>query len=295
MANRINELQNETVALRLLAAQRRRYGWAKTLLTVQVAVVVAGPGVLLILEHAAPSFGAWAAFLGLLFSVLDVAVFEPAKTYLQRKAAALQEVFDCRVLDLEWSELKGVNPDLEDADAPASGTRGLRDWYPAGLASLPLHVARIICQRSNRWWDARLRRVFRVGLLCSVVLISVSLTFVALARQLTVGDFVVTLLAPILPLVLWSVRQARRQGEAARRLDRLKSFGDHLWADVLSRSIHSEQATTAARQLQDEIFEHRRRSPLVFDWVYRCLLKDFQGRLAFSAAEFVSEAKAAGL
>jgi hypothetical protein len=31
----------------------------------------------------------------------------------------------------------------------------LKDWYPVSVGQLPIHEARLICQRSNIWWDAK--------------------------------------------------------------------------------------------------------------------------------------------
>jgi hypothetical protein len=297
MANAIAQLQNEPVALRLLAGQRRLYAWAKRVLAIQVIVVVAGPGILLLLENTVPAFKVWGALLGLLFSIVDIALFEPVKTSLQRKAAAVQELFDCRVLDLDWPALKGSPPDLEDAPPPSSSpdVAGLRDWYPPGLDSLPIYVARVICQRSNRWWDAKLRRFYRVGLLALVLVASAAVTALGLLRHLSLADFVLSFMAPILPLLLWGIRQAQRQGEAANRLDHLKTFGDRLWNEICARALAAGQASANSRLFQDEIFEHRQRSPLVFDWFYRLFKADFQERLEFNAREMIKEARSAGL
>src|SRR6266403_3810210 len=106
MANGITQRQNEEQALRLLAAQRRVYGWAKVAQAVQFALVVMVPSVLLVVEHCVGSFKIWAAFTGLLISVADVGILETIKASLRRKAAAVQELFDCEVLELEWPTRK---------------------------------------------------------------------------------------------------------------------------------------------------------------------------------------------
>src|SRR5213079_2941142 len=96
-------------------------------------------------------------------AVLDVALLDRWKRSFQQRAAAIQELFDCRVLDLEWPTLKTPKPDAEDVKGLATGrdVSKLRGWYPASVAPLSMHAARVVCQRSNCRWDSKLRRYFR--------------------------------------------------------------------------------------------------------------------------------------
>lgn len=114
MANNIPQRQNEGQSLQLLAAQRRLYSWAKIALAIQVILVVVIPGTLLVVEHFEETFKLWAALAGLVISILDVLILDPAKAALRHKAAATQELFDCHVLELDWPNLKGEKPDRED-------------------------------------------------------------------------------------------------------------------------------------------------------------------------------------
>ncbi len=74
MANDISQRQNEEQSLRLLAAQRCMYGWAKTAQAVQFVLVVLVPAALFIVEHFVASFKIWAAFTGLVISIADVGI-----------------------------------------------------------------------------------------------------------------------------------------------------------------------------------------------------------------------------
>ena len=48
--------------------------------------------------------------------------------------------------------------------------------------------------------------------------------FIALFENITVLDFILSLFAPILPVALWSIREARRHAEATERANRLVEF-----------------------------------------------------------------------
>jgi hypothetical protein len=82
--------------------------------------------------------------------------------------------------------------------------------------------------------------------------------------------------------------------EAATRLDRLKDHSERLWNDALSGSA-SEAIAARTRSLQDEIFENRRRSPLVFDRIFKHLRSSYEKQMNFGAEELVAEAKKNGV
>jgi transposase len=79
------------------------------------------------------------------------------------------------------ARLGGESPDEEEVIeystkylAVDSQYSQLRDWYRVEVGTVPLHLARIICQRSNIRWDVKLRR--RYG---AVVLAFVSIAMTA--------------------------------------------------------------------------------------------------------------------
>src|SRR5712691_6890091 len=74
---------------------------------------------------------------------------------------------------------------------------------------------------------------------------------------------------------LLGVRQFSDHREAATRLDKLKEHSERLWNDALSGKLEPE-ITAPARLLQDEILENRRKSPLVFDGIYKRLQRDYR-------------------
>ena len=297
MANNIPQQQNEEQALRLLAAQRRLYDWAKIALAIQIMLVVIVPGVLVVLEQFAASLKVWAALAGLTISILDAVLLDPVKAGFRHKAAATQELFDCQVLDLGWSSLKGRKPDREDLHGAATGEKAdnLKDWYPPSVGQLPLYVARIICQRSNCSWDSKLRRYYRVALISLTVITGVGIVIWALMKHMLLEDFVLSLLAPVLPFVLWGIREAKQQSEAAKRVDHLKSFGDELWQQAMQKQITPDTAATQSRMFQDEIYEHRRKSPMVFNWFYMLLRDKFESQMTHTAADMINEAHKNGL
>jgi len=96
--------------------------------------------------------------------------------------------------------------------------------------------------------------------------------------------------APLAPVLLLGLRQFTEQREAASRLDLLRDHSEQLWSDALAGRSKTE-LTARARSLQDEIFESRRKNPLVFDAIFKRLRRDYETLMIHGVAEYVSEAK----
>ena len=164
--NSILQDQNTQRSLNLLAAQRQLYSDAKGLqmvsLIMSVPVVIAWS----ILVALFPPLCVYAALWGITATLIELLFFSRLQKSTQEKAAKIQQIFDCEVLQFNWASLScGVRIEPE-AIVDASNRykrkkrnlKKLQNWYPTSVDKLPIHQARIICQRSNVWWDAQLRR-----------------------------------------------------------------------------------------------------------------------------------------
>jgi hypothetical protein len=102
--------------------------------------------------------------------------------------------------------------------------------------------------------------------------------------------FILTGLVPLMPVVTLGLRRFRDQREAAERADRLKEAAEDLWSQALSKKSTEEQLVHSSRQLQDGIHEHRRRSPLIPNWLYKRLRDAHEEQMNKGAKALVDEA-----
>jgi hypothetical protein len=276
--NRILTAQNSEPQLRRLGAQRWLYSRAKSIFLGQVAV--SGPlavGLTLVglaIPTAKPYFAAW----GLAVSLADVLWLSRRQKALRETAAKIQEAFDCDVLELPWHELKAgkpVDPELISSysrsyDRVAAKFGPLHDWYPAAVGVLPIASARVLCQRANCWWDARQRVRYTALMQLAIGALLVAGVGSALAFNMAMTAFFVTVAGPFSPLLLLGIRQIVENRDATLRLEKLRDHASSLWKDVLARTSASALGQ-ASRALQDEIFDARRRSPPVLDFLYERL------------------------
>lgn len=292
----IGSRQNEKRQLQRLAAQRQLYATAKRVLAWQL--ILGGPvaAIAAVIGLAAPGLKEFVALWGSLVLLLELLWLTPWQKRLRDSAAKIQEQFDCHALDLGWNTLKVGEPEPAESVLEQSTKYQdwahkmppLTDWYPPEVDRVPLSLGRLICQRSNCLWDAKQRRAYALALggllfgLCALGLIA------GLVAKLSFADLLLIIVAPLSSAFTLGVRHLKEHGEAADRLERLRTAADKLWKESLS--MPPRDMTAQSRMLQDEIFEGRRRNPLVFDWIFRWFRNRNEQQMQYGAGELVEEA-----
>ncbi len=290
--------QNTEKQINRLAAQRQLYASAKKIFGWQV--FLSGPltvaaAFLVVVD---PSYKGYVAAWGITIALCDLFWLTPWQKRLRDSAARIQEAFDCDVLALSWNAVKaGKRPDPELVKEQSDKYKKweakmppLENWYPVAVGDLPLHIGRLACQRSNCWWDSKQRRRYAIWVIFMVMFIFAVVLGFSFRGGLTVENFVLKVAAPLAPALLLGLRQFSEQREAATRLDRLKDQAETIWKQALGQKSKSE-ITALSRSLQDEILENRRKSPLVFDLIFKRLRSDYEIQMNYGVADYVAEAK----
>ncbi len=291
----ITTTQNLLPNIQRLAAQRYLYSRAKRLSTIQALLAgvtpVASATAIAFWTEAQP----WAALAGVFVLFLGALWLDPWQDRHREAAADIQEDFDCNVLSLPWNEvLAGRRPAAEEIHEAAKKDRSapeapLENWYPTIIDPLPLHQARIVCQRTNCWWDSKLRRRYRTMVLIALFFISMVVFFLGLVTEMNLQKFVLAVAVPLAPTLLWGIREVRHHGKAAADLDRLKDFGENLWKGVVQGEVTEPEATRRSRELQNAILLRRRANPFVFEWIYRLLRRGYQEQMNVGAEAMVAQ------
>src|SRR5262249_54552777 len=111
----ISSDQNSETSLRRLAAQRYVYSKAKGVVSIRknVSLVLAIVGVLAAILL--PFLKPWSAIVGVVWAILLAVILKQRESALKKRAATIQEEFDCVLYDLKWNDnLVGarVTPEL---------------------------------------------------------------------------------------------------------------------------------------------------------------------------------------
>jgi hypothetical protein len=272
----IIERQELPENIELLAAQKNIYSRAKNIIGVQMLLSVPVALCAAITTIVKPELNGYIALWGILIVVFELFVFTPWVKKLQDNAARIQELFDTKVLGLNWNEIsvgKRPEPELIHEEANKYGIveveiTGLRNWYPLAIDGIPEIFGIIICQRSNVWWDARMRRKYTLAIRVILVSIAFGVIGYGLYEKKEMFEFLAFIVAPLAATYVFGYRQMTEHGEAADRLDMLKSFSEKIWSDALA----GKDVVTLmleSRALQDQIFEHRKKNPPIFDFLFR--------------------------
>ncbi len=296
--NEIPKLQNEDRALQLLAAQRQLYARAKRLMGWQL--MLAGPvtALIVVLSIYEPSLRAHAVAWGVTFFVLDVSWLGPAQRRLRESAARVQERFDCDVLSLRWDTTKVGNPEPNESvyeqahlyQAWASTMPPLRGWYPESVQRLPLPLARIVCQRTNCWWDAKQRRSYAAVMAGWLLSSALAVVWIGVVAELAFPDLMLFVVLPLLPTIRLAHQQWEEHRSAADRLDRLREQAERVWR-IAVNNPSDPNLEQEARTLQGEIFDGRKRNPPVFDFIFKWLRDRQEAQMNTGAEHLVHEAE----
>ena len=295
--NDIPQRQNTQHRLDLLAAQRQLYSDAKNLQMISVVIsvpVVIGWSILVALF---PLMAVYSGLWGITVTFLELLVFSRLQKSTQEKAAKIQQIFDCEVLQFNWESLNcGIRIEPETiVDASDRFKRGnpncfsLQDWYPISVGQLPIAQARIICQRSNVWWDSQLRRRYSRWIIVTLVALTITVLLIGLIGGLTLDKFLIAVLAPLIPAFVFGLRQYTEHNEAAARLDRLRESAEALVREVVNKRLTLQDLERESYSLQTQIYDNRRRSPLIFDHLYSRLRRKDEGQMNKGAESLVQE------
>lgn len=295
--NDISRKQNTQRALDLLAAQRQLYSDAKMLQLVSIIIGVPVVIIWSILVAIFPKLAVYAGLWGIVAVLLELLVFSRLQKSTQEKAAKVQQIFDCEVLQFNWGSLNcgiRVEPELIiDASSryrhKNSNYSSLQNWYPIIVEQLPIHQARIICQRCNVWWDAKLRRRYSKWVVIILFTLTVSVFLIGLIGGLNLEKFLLAVLAPLMPAFVLGLRQYNEHNEAATRLDRLRENAEILVQKTVNKKLTQQDLEMESYSFQTQIYDNRRRSPLIFDWLYSRLRDRDEEQMNKGAESLIEE------
>lgn len=294
--NRIPEVQNEAAQIERLAAQRALHCKEKLVVVIQIILTAIVPVFLSYLllgrQH---RLRAWIAFCAAAIALIDAFFLDWLQRRFRRQAVLIQELFDTEVLALEWPSWQvGDKPDPETVTAESKnyiirhGAESFHSWYPEAIGGLPLLWARLVCQRANLWYDISLRRRYIHHVALLLTFLAMVPFGVSLAKRAGVEELILTIIAPLLPVMLWSTREATRHRAALMQSEDLKKFIDRILAQDMAQSTEPK-LERYARSIQDGILGARLSRPPVFEWFYRLFRRSNEETMKEGARKLVDD------
>lgn len=298
----ILERQNQTENLVLLLAQREIYSSAKKLQFISIIIAALIPLLISIIGYfnkefsnqypnVAPIYGIFATVLELFIGNL-----RDSKKDL---ASSIQESFDTRVFKIDKNKNLGTF-DIDDSvlfeykSKIDSGYNidNLKDWYSDEIIELKTNIAVIFCQRTNVSYDYDLRKKYIKLLFVFTTFILSILLFFGLSNDISLKNFFTQIVVPMLPIFIFSYNEVKNQYKAINNLKELQIIISKNLDEI---TLNSTIDMFEIRQIQDRIYENRKTSPLVFDFIYN-ILRDkkntsLEQTMHFSISKKIQEMK----
>ena len=243
-----------------------------------------------------PDIKAFVALVAIILLLLDTSWIDRVQKDRIKRGAKLQEQFDTEVFGLPWNRFVAGKP-VEPEDVRRLSAKPLRQareshflaWYDKSVGKLPLYLGRLVCQRTNMRYDARLRRTYGAWVLGVTLFLVIAVLALSVPVGVQLNDLIVYVAVPVMPLLTWAVKEHRAQANSAAAIENLLGEWDKLWTKALEGAKPAE-IDIGSRNLQDAIYQYRERNPLVFDWVYYLMRRSGEDQAHHAAEELVANA-----
>lgn len=287
----IVKTQNEEYSLRCLAAMNKIYSEAKILFGCQI-LLTTGIVVFLSLINMFYPIESLLVIYCILITIADSVLINDLIMKKKKIASSIQEIFDTKVLQLEWNNLiDTVDYEIiyrySEKSKKKQSLENFANWYSTEIQEVPGDAAKIICQYSNCRYDLSLRKNFS-NYLYSLLAVSSALIFsFALIKDLTLEKVFIIILFPLLPIIVFCIEKIKENNRSMVSLERMKERSKMVWKETIENK--SLNLLKAARQIQDTIYQNRINSPLIFDWFYNYSRTNLEKEMNYSVKQLVAE------
>lgn len=284
--NTLNLNQSSKENMDLLYAQAYLYDRIKIFSNINFIISIAVPIVLSILaaflkskwgfsqEEISPCLGVYGLAVLTLNLLLSGYISSERK-----KAATIQEMYDCEVLRLKWNELKvgkqisrdvifnaaSFYNDNKEKTLKRFGTEG---WYVNKTYEAPQNVMALLCHGKNMGWDSSLRDKLNIIYIAGMVVSFFSLVVYAVFMNAKFNDALFYVVFS-LPLIRYFLIQFLDNRKSREKISKLKQFIEKEIADIkIAGILNDDELNYKLRSLQDEVFVHRATASSVPNFIH---------------------------
>lgn len=288
--------QDSDTSIKYLAAQKQLYMNGKATFAFQVLIAVPIPILISIVTPLLGKEEQSIVWIFVLYSIIATFLeffFEDRAMKLKKLAASIQEKFDTSVLLIDWNKTLIISkPDdgiilrFYNKYIKKNKLDKLYGWYSNEVLPVNTNIATLLCQRTNCSYDFTLRQLYTNTILLLAVATFLILLIIAGQNELTVPNFISTVLFPSLPVFVLAYKQISTNKEAIENLKELKEL---IEGRLETLRINDQVEPHLIRQIQDKIYLKRINSPLLPEWAYNFLRQNLEDEMHFSVKEKVKE------
>lgn len=219
-------------------------------------------------------------YYGIIVLVITI-IFSTVISSMKKCAATIQEMFDCDVLHIPWSELKvGKRVGREDIFKASKyyKKRNKKDeflnWYLNKDYEANENVMALLCHAKNFGWDKSQRDVMSKIYFISMLLSFLILLAYGLWSKSSLEDFLFYIVFT-LPFFRHVIMLYVENNKSINRIIRVKDFIEKKIQSIkISGMINDDILSHELRAIQDEVYAHRSTSNPVPNCLHRFMRKN---------------------
>lgn len=292
MMNTLYSSQSTPENMCLLYAQAHLYNRIKLfssvnfVLSIVLPVLLSLTAVILKSRFGVPQeiLSAYMGLYGLIVLTVNIALSSYISSE-RKKAATIQEMYDCNVLRIKWNDLrvgKKIPRDTIfraaryylDRPAKAKSRFGSEGWYINKSYDAPQCVMALLCHGKNFGWDRSLRDRLNVLYIWGISVSVFSLLLYGIMMKATLNDalFYVVFTLPLIRYILLQFFDNRKSRD---RIEKVKDYIDKEISDIkIAGRVNDDELNYKLRSIQDEVFSHRATSPPTPNFIHLRMKKD---------------------
>lgn len=290
----ITTIQNNDDSIRLLAAQKQIYSTAKNFFYIQCLIASVVPVILSVVQIIYDAKLKDSTWIFVSYSILAVIIelkLERIVSQLKKTAASIQEMFDCKVLNIPYNPVRVSDPatsetifEYSEKFLKKNPNHKLRDWYSIKIASVSTNIATVICQRSNCTYDFSIRKKYNTGLGVVATTTFIALLVSAAATDISFQKLLVNVIFPSVPIFVLAYKQYHTNNESIANLQMLRTL---LETALRNATLLSTIEPPLIRSIQDKLYDNRVLSPLLPDWVFDTYRDELEAKMHFGVDDLI--------
>lgn len=217
---------------------------------------------------------------GLLVLSFNIAISGYASG-LRKKAASIQEMYDCKVLGIRRNNLKVEEISRDEISRAAAFFKnkptevvkrfGNEGWYVSKVYNVPQSIMALMCHGKNLGWDRSLRDILFWVYLSAIVIFPVAILIYGIAMKSGLNE-VLFYIVFILPLIRYYLVQFMDNRSSIKRSEKLKNYIEKEISNIkVSGRVEEDGLGYTLRNIQDEIFSYRVSCPPVPNGIQRIM------------------------
>jgi len=247
----------------------------------QVLTTIELPILMTLLSIILPALQPFIAIYNIFITIIDSFHTNKLKRELTQRAALIQEKFDEYVLGIDTCSFeiydKPIEEDITSLSSQYADNKfiDLKDWYEKDISNLGLIEGQLFAQRTNTWWDGKLKDFYLNLIFWSFIIITLFICSLALFFAIDFKSFILNFLLTLLPIFNFLIREYLDTKSSIEESKKVYNYIIKYSEKLKGNEINEKEITNIISTGQILILRSRIHSVLIFDSFYKIYKNNF--------------------